>query len=328
MSHRNDFNPHVKFIKRGIQLIFLCCLPFISMSISAQNEIFYSQYMYNMININPAYAGNRVGDNITSLYRKQWINVEGSPTTYSISWDRGNEDVGDGLHQNQTPVGYGIQIYNDCVGIERNLGIQAYFSYRIKFYNSYLALGVSGGVNNYNARYSAVKTEYLGDPLFLEDVNAYLPTAGLGGLYSTDKWYIGLSVPSILQTKIHYNEYQITTGVNSRYYLTGGYIFDASESVKLKPSLLFKVARGESIRYDINLNAWINNTVGLGISYRASDALVGMFELRVTPQITLGYAYDYVISNMNYFSSGSHELMIKLEINGPKNGRIISPRYF
>jgi len=119
-----------------IKFLFLC-LFFTGVTVNAQRELLYSQYMYNMININPAYAGNRVGDNITSVYRKQWVNIQGAPTTYSLSWDRGNEDVGDGLHVNRTPMGIGIQIYNDKVGIEGNLGVQAFYSYRIKFYHIY-----------------------------------------------------------------------------------------------------------------------------------------------------------------------------------------------
>ena len=305
-----------------------CCLFFTGVTVKAQSELLYSQYMYNMININPAYAGNRVGDNITSVYRKQWVNIQGAPTTYSLSWDRGNEDVGDGLHVNRTPMGIGIQIYYDKVGIEGNLGVQAFYSYRIKFYNSYLSLGASAGVYNYTAKYSQVNTEHGGDPLFQEDISAYLPTAGIGALFASDTWYIGLSVPALLQTKIHYNEYQVTTGANCHYFLTGGYVFTASQALKVKPSILVKVVKGQDVQFDFNVNGWINNTVGLGVSYRMGDALVGMFDLRVTPKVTLGYAYDYMISNLKSFSSGSHELMIKLELNGPRNQNVISPRYY
>lgn len=318
----------VKFDNLIIRLLFLCCLFFISVTVKAQREIMYSQYMYNMLNINPAYAGNRVGDNITSVYRKQWVNIEGAPTTYSLSWDRGNEDVGDGLHEYRTPMGFGLQVYNDKIGIEGSLGFQAFYSYRIKFYNSYLALGVSGGVYNYTAKYSRVGLEHPGDPLFQEDVNAFLPTAGIGALYASDKWYVGFSVPALLQTRIQYTKYQVTTGANCHYFLTGGYIFSASDVLKIKPSLLVKAVKGQNVQCDFNVNSWINNNVGLGVSYRIGDALVGMVELRVAPQVTLGYAYDYMISNLKSFSTGSHELMIRLEINGPRNQIVVSPRYY
>jgi len=328
MIHSHISSQFIKFDCLKIKLLILCCLPFVSMTIIAQREILYSQYMYNMININPAYAGNRVGDNITSVYRKQWVNIQGAPTTYSLSWDRGNEDVGDGLHVNNTPMGFGVQIYNDRIGVESSLGIQAFYSYKIKFYNAYLSLGVSGGVYNYTAKYTQVNTQQGGDPLFQEDISAYLPTAGIGALYASGNWYVGLSVPALLQTTIHYNEYQITTGANCHYFLTGGYVFDVSEGLKIKPSLLIKAVKDQDVKCDFNLNGWIGNVVGLGASYRMGDALVGMFNLRVTPKVTLGYAYDYMISNLKSFSSGSHELMIRLELNGPRNQQVVSPRYY
>lgn len=312
-----------------IEIMLCCCFLFTNNYLNAQSEAIYSQYMYNMINVNPAYAGNRVGDNITSIYRKQWVNIAGAPTSYSISWDRGTKDIGDGLvgRDGGLPIGYGLQIYSDKLGIEATQGIQGFYSYRIKFNNSFLTMGLSGGVMNYRAAYSQVITPDP-DPVFQEDVNGIVPTVGLGFLYSTMSWYVGLSTPSLLRTKISNNSKIITTGTNSRYFLTGGYIFNISEDLKLKPSVMLKAIKGESFQYDINLNAWIQNTVGLGVSYRAKDAVVGMIQLRVTPKITLGYAYDYLISNLKTFSKGSHELILNVEFNKPKDYHVISPRYY
>jgi len=281
-----------------------------------------------MININPAYAGNRGGDNITSLYRKQWVNVAGAPTTYSLSWDRGTGSRKSLLNNDDRPLGYGLQIYKDQVGIETTQGIQAFYSYRLKFKESVLSLGLSGGVMNYRALYSQVATYTGGDPLFQEDVSAIVPTAGVGALYATTHWYVGLSVPSLLQTKIKDNKQQITTGSDSHYFLTGGYVFYISNDLILKPSVMLRAVKSEALQYDINLNAWIQNTVGLGVSYRSKDALVGMVNIRVTSEITLGYAYDYLISNMTHFSTGSHELIVNFQFNTPKESRIISPRYY
>jgi len=307
--------------------VLCCCFLFAGIPLRAQQEVMYSQYMYNMININPAYAGNRVGDNITSLYRKQWVNIVGAPKAFSLSWDKGTEDDA-GLHYKSSPVGYGLQLYSDQLGIETSQGVQGFYSYRLKFRESFLVFGVSAGVMNYRAAYSKVSTSQGGDPLFQEDVNAILPTVGIGAMYSTMHWYAGLSVPALLKTKINFDKSQITSAANNQYFLTGGYIFDVSEDLKIKPSLLLKAVKGESLHYDVNINAWIQNTVGLGVSYRANDALVGMFEIRITPQLTLGYAYDYLISNLKTFSTGSHELMMKIEFNQPKNFRVISPRYY
>jgi len=311
-----------------LQFIICFCSLFAGNQLKAQQEIMYSQYIYNMININPAYAGNRGGDNITSLYRKQWINVAGAPTTYSLSWDRATGSRKGLLDSNDWSVGYGLQIYKDQVGIETNQGIQAFYSYRLKFDKSVLSLGLSGGVMNYRALYSQVDTYTGGDPLFQEDVSAIIPTAGVGALYATTHWYVGLSVPSLLQTKIMDNKQQITTGSDSHYFLTGGYVFYISNDFILKPSVMLRAVKGEALQYDTNLNAWIQNTVGLGVSYRSKDAVVGMFNIRITPQITLGYAYDYLISNLTHFSTGSHELIVNFQFNTPKDSHIISPRYY
>jgi len=310
------------------QFVICICFLFAGNQLKAQQEIMYSQYMYNMININPAYAGNRGGDNITSLYRKQWVNVAGAPTTYSLSWDRGTGSRKSLLNNDDRPLGYGLQIYKDQVGIETTQGIQAFYSYRLKFKESVLSLGLSGGVMNYRALYSQVATYTGGDPLFQEDVSVIVPTAGVGALYATTHWYVGLSVPSLLQTKIMDNKQQITTGSNRHYFLTGGYVFYFSEDLILKPSVMLRAIKGEALQYDINFNAWIQNTVGLGVSYRSKDALVGMFNIRITPQITLGYAYDYLISNMTHFSKGSHELIVNFQFNTPKDSHIILPQYY
>jgi len=326
------YNPIYNLLIMGnrlkFQFVFLFCFLFAGNQLKAQHEIMYSQYMYNMININPAYAGNRGGDNITSLYRKQWVNVVGAPTTYSLSWDKGTGSRKGLLSSDDWPVGYGLQIYKDQVGIETTQGIQAFYAYRIKFNKSVLSLGLSGGVMNYRALYSQVATYTGGDPLFQEDVSAIVPTAGVGALYATTHWYVGLSVPSLLQTKIMDNKQQITTGSDSHYFLTGGYVFYVSEDLILKPSVMLRAVKSEALQYDINFNAWIQNTVGLGVSYHSKDAVVGMFNIRITPQITLGYAYDYLISNMTHFSKGSHELIVNFQFNTPNDSRIISPRYY
>ena len=310
------------------QFLIYFCLLFACNQLKAQQEIMYSQYMYNMININPAYAGNRIGDNITSLYRKQWVNVAGAPTTYSLSWDRGTDEVVGLAHGSNWPVGYGLQIYKDQLGIETSQGVQAFYSYRLKFKESFLSLGLSGGVMNYRALYSQVSTVTGGDPLFQEDVSAIVPTAGVGALYATTHWYVGLSVPSLLQTKIMDNKQQITTGSDSRFFLTGGYVFYVSDELTLKPSVMLRAVKNDALQYDINLNAWIQNTVGLGVSYRSKDALVGMVNIKITPQITLSYAYDYLISNLTHFSTGSHELILNFQFNMPKDSHILSPRYY
>jgi len=307
-----------------LKLTFICgfCFLLLGTSLKAQQEPMYSQYMFNMLQINPAYAGNRVVDNITTVYRKQWINIPGSPATATLSWDK---------RLSGTNVGYGLQVYSDKISIENTTGLQGFYSYRLPFENSFLSFGLSGGVLYYNAALSQVKTTQEGDPLLQEDVQRVLPTAGFGLLYGSDKWYVGFSIPALFKTKVNGSgvNAKYSVGANNHYFLTSGYVFTISETFELKPSVLMKAVAGAPLQFDYNVNGWINKVVGLGISYRTGDALVGMVEFQVSPEFQLGYAYDYTISNLSNFTKwGTHELMLRYEFGGPKSKRILSPRYY
>ena len=321
MLHTNISSLPIRFKRTGIQLLLsFCMLIACCNTLTAQQEPMYSQYMFNMLHINPAYAGNLASNNVTLVYRKQWTGIDNAPATGTLSWDN---------RQENSNIGYGLQVYNDQLGIEKTSGFQAFYSYRLKFSESNLSLGLSGGVLNYRAAYSQAKVIQGNDALFQEDVNGVLPTAGIGALYSAEKFYVGFSMPALFSTKINIDKTVVTRSASNHMFLTGGYIFDASEVLKLKPSIMVKAVKGAPLAYDLNLNAWIQNVVGLGVSYRTGDAFVGMFELQISPQIRLGYAYDYTISNLKSFNvGGSHELMLRYEFGNSKDKSILSPRYY
>ena len=300
----------------GFILLFFAML--LSVPLKAQQEPMYSQYMLNMTQVNPAYVGNRATNNITTLYRKQWVNVDGAPITSSISWDK---------RKKLSNVGYGLQLYNDRLGIETSTGFQAFYSYHVPFKHATLSLGLSAGVLNYRADFSKTSTSGISDPLFLENVNGWLPSAGVGALFATKHWYVGLSSPSILNTKIDLYGNQLMNP-SSHYFLTTGYIFNVTEILKVKPSVLLKAVNGAPLAYDFNLNLWINDIVGLGGSYRVKDSFVGMVEIQITREFRLGYAYDYNISMLKTYSIGTHELMLRYEFDSEKKQRVLSPRYF
>ena len=297
------------------------CLLFAGSPLTAQQEPMYSQYMFNMLNLNPAYAGNFGGDNVTLLYRMQWVGVDGAPQTGTLSWDRREQD---------SNVGYGGQLYNDRLGIESTTGIQGFYSYRVKiYYYSTLTFGLSGGVLNYRAAYSKATTINPNDPLFDKDINVILPTIGFGALFNTPDMYIGFSMPALLKTKININNSLQSTSANNHYFLTAGYIFDLVGDIKLKPSFLIKAVQGSAIAFDLNVNAWFQNSFGFGISYRPGDALVGLFDIQLSPKTRLGYAYDYTISGLKTYNvGGSHELVLRYEFNQPKFRPAMSPRYY
>ncbi len=320
MNYRYRLGFPIKLEVSKLMLILGFCMLLAGSPLKAQQEPMYSQYMFNMLNLNPAYAGNYGGDNVTLLYRMQWVGVDGAPKTGTLSWDRRNVD---------SNVGYGLQLYNDRLGIESTTGIQGFYSYKLKLSYSTLTFGLSGGTLNYRAAYSKATTTNPNDPLFDRDINIILPTVGFGLLFNAERMYIGFSMPALLKTKVDINNTLHSTSANNHYFLTGGYIFDVSEGIKLKPSILVKAVRGSAPAFDINMNAWFQNNLGFGISYRPNDALVGMFEIQLSPKLRLGYAYDYTISSLKTYNvGGSHELMLRYEFNLPKYIPILSPRYY
>jgi type IX secretion system PorP/SprF family membrane protein len=288
----------------------------------------YSQYMFNMININPAYAGHRGMNSLTALYRNQWVGIKGAPVTTTISWDR---------RANESNVGYGAQLYNDQLGAESTTGVQAFYSYRLPFETTSLIFGLSAGVLNYAIDPSKLDFGVSGvnsDVAFSNKANGILPTAGFGMLYSAHSWYVNFSIPSLLGTRPDVNNpNQIGNkfGENFHYFLGAGYNFSVNENLDLKPSVLLKSVGtpSSSFQADLNLTAWIQNTVGVGFSYRTNSSFVGMAEIQISNFIRVGYAYDYSISLLNKYAGATHEIMLRYEFVTPnRQSNILSPRYY
>ncbi len=280
----------------------------------AQQTPMYSQYMFNMMNINPAYTGSRETPNATVLFRNQWVSFPGAPTSGSVTYDNG---VGERNHA------FGGQMYHDKIGIESTTGLQGFYSYMAPFENAVLSMGMSFGVLNYNVDYHKTNPYDLGDPSLQNGVNRFLPTAGAGALLSGRRWYVGLSAPALLKTKV------TTTGQNAfegagaegHYFLSAGYVIPVSENVVLKPSTLLKAAAGVPVQMDINMNVWIHDLFGIGASYRTQDALVGMIELKIKEKFRFGYAYDHNLSKLVYYNGGTHELMLRYDLPARDNNR-------
>lgn len=287
-----------------------------------QQRPMYSQYMFNMLNINPAYAGSRGVLSTTALYRDQWVGIPGAPKTSSFSVD---------MPLRENKMGLGIQFYDDRLGIQRSTGLNASYALRIQLSESgTLSLGVQAGLLNYRANYSEVRTFQANDPTFTQNINGFLPAAAAGVYYNSDQFYIGFSTPALLQTKLSNDntaDVSSATGKDLHLYLASGFVANLGEDLALKPSILVKAVSGAPLEYDLNANLWIQNTIALGFSYRTGDAYVGMLELQMNQQFRLGYAYDKTFSNLGSFNSGTHELMLRMEF-GSSKGKISSPRYF
>ena len=292
-------------------------------NVFAQTEPMYSQYMYNMLGVNPAYAGNREATSFNFFQRRQWVGLAGAPQTTSVSLDGAFND---------NKLGWGVQAYDDNLGVERADGVNMMMATHIQVSDKgTLSGGLSMGLMNYRIDLLNVQGRYTpSDPAFYSNFNKWLPAVGLGIYYNTDKFYAGFSVPNVLKSRL--TAFDVMNSgiqkVNSTHlFFTSGYVFDVNEDVKIKPSTMIKAVGGAPIEADFNTNVWLKNVIGLGFSYRTGDAMVAMAEAQINNNLRVGYAYDITISPLKYYNNGSHELMFRYEF-GNNNTKIKSTRYF
>ncbi|MCX6204590.1 MAG: type IX secretion system membrane protein PorP/SprF [Bacteroidetes bacterium] len=290
---------------------------------NAQTEPMYSQYMYNMLGVNPAYAGSREASSFNLFQRRQWVGLQGAPQTTSVSIDQSMLDK---------RAGWGIQLYDDKLGVEKADGINLMASTRIRVSeNGILSGGLSFGVMNYRIDLMNVTGRYTpSDPAFYTNFNKWLPSVGLGLYYNTDNFYAGVSIPNLLKSRL--TAFDVMRSglqkVNKKHiFLTTGMVFAISDDIKLKPSTMIKMVEGAPIEADLNTNVWLREIIGLGVSYRTGDAVIGMAEIQVNENLRFGYGYDVTISPLKYYNNGSHEIMIRYEFGNFKT-KIKSTRYF
>jgi type IX secretion system PorP/SprF family membrane protein len=292
-------------------------------SAMAQQEAMYTQYMFNMLAINPAYAGSRNVASVTALYRDQWVGMEGAPRTGTLTLDAPLDDK---------HLGLGIQVYNDRIGITNTTGGYFSYAYRIRFDQGTLAFGLQGGLSQYRADFTSVALN-TGSPVdvaFSQNINKMLLNFGTGIYYSTDRFYLGLSSPQLLNNKLSdltVQEDNSFAGQHLHVFLATGYVFPVNEDLNFKPSVLLKGVRGAPLEADLNATLWIRDVIAIGAQYRTEASIAGLIELQVSPQFKIGYAYDSSTTKLVQYNSGSHEIMLRYEFGFPK-GKILSPRYF
>lgn len=282
-----------------------------------QQDAMFSQYMFTMLNVNPAYAGSRDVLSATALRRWQWVNVDGAPRTTMFAAD---------MPIMNEKIGVGLVVLSDRIGVTNTTGLYGSGAYRIRLRKGTLAMGLSAGFAQYKADFVSLENVSSGDPLFMQNVNKLMPNFGTGVYYNTDKYYVGLSAPHLMNNKL--TKESVSQSIQKRHmFLTGGVVLKATELIKLKPSTLIKYVPGAPLQFDANLNVWYDDRIGLGASYRTGDAVVAMLELQLNNQLRLGYAYDISLTGLSQYTSGSHELMLRYEF-GFEKSKMITPRYF
>jgi type IX secretion system PorP/SprF family membrane protein len=283
--------------------------------------------MYNMSVVNPAYAtGMPAMLNLGGLYRTQWVGAVGAPKTFTFF---GHTAITD-------KVEVGLSLVSDDIGdgAKKENNVYADFAYVLNLGGqNRLSLGLKAG-------FSSIQTNFNGfvlqsgdtstDLAFAEDVNVSKPNIGVGAYFFRNNFYVGLSAPNLLKTK-HIEE---KSGINAfgsediHTFLTAGYVFQINEKVKLKPAFMTKYVTGAPLSIDITANVLYNNKFEFGAAYRIDDAVSALVNINVTPSLRVGYAYDYTLSNLGQFNSGTHEIMLLFDLDLLGKGFDKSPRFF
>ena len=279
----------------------------------------FTQYMYNTISINPAYAGSRETLSVVGLHRSQWVGLEGGPQTQTLS-----------IHapMRNERVGLGVSFINDELGFQNFSYLYGDFSYTIPTgEKSKLAFGIKAGFTSYSLDADFQQSQS-NDPVIFGFENRWKPNIGTGIYWHSQKWYLGLSAPRILNTDYTGDaEFQALERIS--YYFTGGYVLDISETTKFKPAALLKATNGAPLSFDLTANFLFNEKLWLGAGYRFDEraaAFSGLADFQISKQLRIGYAYEYPISDLRPYTSGTHEILLMFEVF--KSKRIKSPRYF
>ena len=285
----------------------------------AQQDAQYTQYMYNTINVNPAYAGSRGVMSVFGLHRTQWVGLDGAPVTNSFSLS---------TPINNTNLGVGLSFVNDRIGPTDENAISLDVSYTVPTSERFkLSFGIKGTANLFSLDPNKLNIENQADPQFQNLKSEFTPNLGAGVYFHSDKSYIGLSVPNFFET-VRYSDNDIAINKERmNFYLIGGHVFDLSYNVKFKPAFLVKAVEGAPLQLDVSGNFLINERFVLGAAWRWDAALSAMAGFQVTQGLFIGYGYDHETTKLRRFNSGSHEVFLRFELFNRYN-RIVSPRFF
>lgn len=303
---------------RFINISLVLMLFLLSDFMFAQQDPQYTQYMYNMNVVNPAYAGSKESLSLTGLYRKQWSGLDGAPETFTLSI---HSPVGE-------KVGLGLSAIKDELGPVKETNVYVDFSYTLDLSASLkLALGIKAGMTFHDVGLVDLQLIHPGDPFFSENIDNTYPNVGAGAFLYADNFYVGLSAPNMIKS-VHLDENGLKYGSEElHYFATAGYIFDINDNFKLKPSVMVKSTFDAPVSFDANLNALFYDRFEIGGSYRLDDSFSGLVGFQLTPMLRIGYAYDHIVSDLSALTSASHEVILTFDLYFKKKV-LRSPRFF
>ncbi|MGV3696830.1 PorP/SprF family type IX secretion system membrane protein [Flavobacterium sp.] len=310
-------------MKLNIQIKNAYCLLLISLftdMVNAQQDPQYTQYMYNTMTVNSAYAGSTGTLEAVLLHRSQWVGIEGAPETqaFTVHAPLSNERIG-----------LGVSAVNDKLGPSNELYLDGNFSYTIPLgYEHKLAFGLKAGMRMLNVDWSKGRYRNPVDPILNENIdNQMKPSLGAGIYLHTDKWYVGFSVPNFIRNNYYDDIQEAVNRDRFHYFLIGGYVFDISDNLKFKPAFMVKAVSGAPLAYDLSANFLIHEKFTAGASYRYDDSVSALAGFQVTNSFFIGYAFDYTTSELNKYNDGSHEIILRFQMQ-KKSSQMKSPRFF
>ncbi len=307
-------------LKKGILILIVL---FISVwNASAQQDPMFTQYMHNPVSINPAYAGSRGTLNFVAMHRQQWVGLDGAPKTLTVSvnspFTRYN-------------VGVGLSLIHDEIGPIKQTGIYADYSYHLKVANkTKLAFGLKGGVNMYDVNLLNLVGAQNDNQLILYGARKlFLPNFGVGSYMYSDRFYLGFSIPKMLQNSLSDDENTLNyANKEERHiFVTGGFVVDITENIKFKPSSTLRMVSGAPLSAEFSAAVLLHDRIWVGGMYRLADSFGGLVKFDITNQLSIGYSYDMTQSRLRAYSQGTHEIFLSYDVSF-RNRKILSPRYF
>jgi type IX secretion system PorP/SprF family membrane protein len=304
------------------KIIIILSISLTSMAALAQQELMISQYMFNSLVLNPAYAGTHPYWQGTVLHRSQWLKFDKAPTTQTLCLDG---PIAGGK------LGLGLNLSNDQIGLIKEFNVAGNVAGRVSLGSGFLSAGLRIGLSRYTANLTDAVIWDEQDPIYANNLKgATALKIGAGLYYYTRNWFVGLSVPSALAAdkSISFNSEGLNSYFRNHYYLNAGYVFEIAPDLAIKPSALVKVQGNAPVELDLNCNVLFLNKFWVGAGWRSGDALIAMAEWNITNQLRVGYAFDYTLSQIASYSSNSHEIMLGYDFGKDVDLKVRSPRYF
>jgi type IX secretion system PorP/SprF family membrane protein len=285
----------------------------------AQQKMQYTQYMFNGLLLNPAYAGADDALSLTFINRNQWTKVENAPTTQTLT--------GHTLFKKKH-IGLGLSIINDKLGVHKNLSAVTHYAYHLKTgVGSFLSFGIQAGVNNRKSDYASLVGYNSTDPkLYNPFITHTSLDFGAGLYFRSPKLHAGISAPELIPERITVNDSISIRLSKSNYFVFARYRIPVNDNIAIEPSVLFKYLHNVPLSFDINANMIYRKVLTMGLSYRKKESIDFLLKAQVTPQLQFGYSYDQSIGALSQLSNGSHEVMINYLFRFVEKN-VTSPRY-